>query len=144
MVKSLVLRILAISFLICSAAATCSAATSGPLLFRSPSISKTQIAFTYGGDIWTVSRDGGQAQRLVIGYDLETGPIFSPDGSMVAFSGNYDGNVDVYVVPATGGEPKRLTYHPDPDVAVGWTPDGKSILFESHRASTNDPSKLFT
>lgn len=144
MMKSLVLRIFAVSFLLCSAAAMCSAATTGPLLFRSPSISKTQIAFTYGGDIWVVSRDGGQAQRLVTGYDLETGPIFSPDGSMIAFSGNYDGNVDIYVVRSSGGEPKRLTYHPDPDVAVGWTPDGKSILFESHRASTNDPSKLFT
>src|SRR5215472_10393382 len=144
MVKSLVLRIFAVSILICSTAAICSAATPGPLLLRSPSISKTQIAFTYGGDIWTVSRDGGQAQRLVTGYDLETGPIFSPDGSMVAFSGDYDGNVDVYVVPSTGGEPRRLTYHPDPDVAVGWTPDGKDILFVSSRASTNDPPKLFT
>jgi tricorn protease len=144
MTKSIALRLFAVSFLICSAAAICAAATGGPLLLREPSISKTQIAFSYGGDIWIVNREGGTAQRLVTGYDLETGPIFSPDGSMVAFSGNYDGNVDVYVVPTTGGEPKRLTYHPDPDVAVGWTPDGKNILFVSNRASTNDPAKLFT
>ncbi len=91
-----------------------------------------------------MGREGGEAQRLVTGRDLESGPIFSPDGSMVAFSGNYDSNVDVYVVPSTGGEPRRLTYHPGPDVAVGWTPDGKSVLFHSHRKSTNDPDKLFT
>lgn len=115
-----------------------------PLLLQTPTISKTQIAFVYGGDIWIVGREGGEARRLVTGRDLESGPIFSPDGSMVAFSGNYDSNVDVYVVPSTGGEPRRLTYHPGDDIAVGWTPDGKSVLFHSHRHSTNDPDKLFT
>ncbi|HXA78172.1 MAG TPA: PDZ domain-containing protein [Candidatus Acidoferrales bacterium] len=115
-----------------------------PLLLQTPTLSATQIAFVYAGDIWIVARAGGEAHRLVTGRDLESGPIFSPDGSMVAFSGNYDSNTDVYVVPSTGGEPRRLTYHPGADVAVGWTPDGKSVLFSSHRASTNDPDKLFT
>jgi tricorn protease len=114
------------------------------LLLQTPTLSKTQIAFVYGGDIWIVSRDGGDAHRLVAGTDLATGPIFSPDGSMVAFSGNYDSNVDVYVVPATGGEPRRLTYHPGQDVTVGWTPDGKNVLFRSPRASDNDPHHLYT
>jgi tricorn protease len=115
-----------------------------PLLFQTPTISATQIAFVYGGDIWIVGRSGGEARRLVSGRDLESSPFFSPDGTMVAFSGNYDGNVDVYVVPSTGGEPRRLTYHPGADVAMGWTPDGSSVLFMSHRYSTNDPDKLFT
>ena len=95
-----------------------------PFLLQTPTISKNQIAFVYGGDIWIVGKEGGEAHRLVTGRDLESGPIFSPDGSMVAFSGNYDSNVDVYVVPSTGGEPRRLTYHPGDDIAVGWTPDG--------------------
>ena len=114
------------------------------LLLQTPTLSKTQIAFVYGGDIWTVPREGGAAQRLVTGTDLETGPIFSPDGSTIAYSGNYDGNVDVYVVASTGGEPRRLTYHPGPDYAVAWTPDGKNVLFQSSRTSDNDPSHLFT
>jgi len=114
------------------------------LLIQAPTLSKTQIAFVYGGDIWIVNRDGGEAHRLVTGRDLSTGPIFSPDGSMVAFSGNYDSNVDVYVVPSTGGEPRRLTYHPGADIAIGWTPDGKSVLFSSPRSSENDPHHLFT
>ncbi len=116
----------------------------GPLLLQTPTVSATQIAFVYAGDIWIVSREGGDAHRLVSGRDLGSGPIFSPDGSMVAFSGDYDGNVDVYVVPSAGGEPRRITYHPGADVAVGWTPDGKSVLFRSHRTSVNDPDKLFT
>jgi tricorn protease len=115
-----------------------------PLLLQTPTISATQIAFVYGGDIWIVPRQGGEAQRLVTGTDLETGPIFSPDGSAVAYSGDYDGNIDVYVVPSSGGDPKRLTYHPGPDIAIGWTPDGKRVLFRSHRSSSNDPDKLYT
>ena len=115
-----------------------------PLLLQTPTMSATQIAFVYGGDIWIVGRQGGEAHRLVTGMDLLTAPIFSPDGSMVAYSGNYDGNVDVYVVPSAGGEPTRLTYHPRPDIAVGWTPDGKNVLFQSDRFSTSDPAKLFT
>ncbi len=129
--------------LVLLAASLCLAAAAPPLLLREPALSKTQIAFVYGGDIWVASRSGGDAHRLVTGMDLESRPIFSPDGSLVAFSGEYDGNVDVYVVPASGGEPRRLTWHPDPDVAVGFTPDGKQVLFRSHRDATNDSDQLF-
>ncbi|MGH8318717.1 MAG: S41 family peptidase [Steroidobacteraceae bacterium] len=113
-------------------------------LFDYPTMSKTQIVFEYGGELWSVPRSGGQAHVLASGFDLDAQPIFSPDGSLIAFSGTYDKNTDVYVVPATGGQPRRLTYHPDPDVAIGWTPDGKSILFRSHRYSFSDPNQLFT
>ena len=106
-----------------------------PLLLRRPSVSKTQIVFNYADDLWIVSREGGDARRLTSGIGIETAPRFSPDGSLVAFSGEYEGNFDVYVVPATGGEPKRLTFHPEPDDVMGWTPDGKSILFASPRAT---------
>src|SRR5262249_16520190 len=72
-------------------------------------------------------------------------PAFSPDGVLVAFTGEYDGNPDVYVVPAAGGTPRRLTFHPGDDVVVGWTPDGKSVLFRSSRlAHAAGVSQLFT
>ena len=106
-----------------------------PLLLRHPSISQTQIVFNYGGSLWIVSRDGGDARRLTAGPGTETLPAFSPDGTTVAFTGEYDGNPDVFVVPAAGGVPKRLTYHPGADAVVGWTPDGKNVLFLSTRTS---------
>ena len=106
-----------------------------PLLLQSPTLSKTQIAFAYGGDIWIVDRNGGDARRLVTGTGLESGPLFSPDGSMVAYTGDYDGNEDVYVVAGGGGEPRRLTYHPGTDVALGWTSGRQAILFRSTRNS---------
>ena len=102
-----------------------------PLLLRFPTVSKTQIVFNYGGDFWIVGRDGGEARRLTSGVGTEALPYFSPDGSMVAFTGEYEGNRDVYVVPAAGGVPRRLTYHPAEEYVAGWTPDGKKILFNS-------------
>ena len=107
--------------------------TERPLLMRNPTLSKTQIAFSYAGDLWIVPRNGGEAVRLTTGTGNETGPVFSPDGNWIAFTGEYDGNVDVYLVPSTGGVPRRLTYHPGADTVVGWTPDGKQVLFASGR-----------
>ena len=78
-----------------------------PLLLRHPTISQTQVVFSFAGDLWIVDRAGGDARRLTSGIGAETDPFFSPDGTQVAFSGEYDGNRDVYVVPATGGVPNR-------------------------------------
>lgn len=119
-------------------------AAAAPLLLQSPTVSRSQIAFVYAGDIWVVGREGGQARRLITGYNLASAPYFSPDGSKIAFSANYDGRVSVYVVPAGGGQPKRLTYHPSADVTVGWTQDGSRVLFRSGRNSATDARQLFT
>lgn len=119
------------------------AETNPPLLLQKPTLSKTQIAFVYAGDLWTVPRDGGVARRLTSGAGTETNPIFSPDGATIAFTGEYDGNVDVYTVPAEGGVPKRLTWHPAPDIVLGWSPDGTRILFSSARDSHANFQQLF-
>jgi tricorn protease len=116
-----------------------------PLLMRQPTMSRTQIVFSYAGDLWIAPRGGGEASRLTMGVGNETSPQFSPDGTTVAFTGEYDGNVDLYTVPATGGTPKRLTYHPGADGLAGWTPDGKQLLFVSQRASDSGRlARLFT
>jgi tricorn protease len=119
------------------------AQASHPLLQR-PAFNGSLIVFSYAGDLWTVDRNSGRASRLTTGTGIETDPVFSPDGSMIAFTGEYDGNTDVFVVPAIGGVPKRLTYHPAADYAVGWTPDGKNVIFRSNRSSDSPRyTKLF-
>src|SRR5690348_11860285 len=100
-----------------------------------PTMSKTDIVFSYAGDLWRVAREGGKATRLTSGTGFETEAFFSPDGQTLAFTGEYDGNIDVFTVPVSGGVPKRITYHPDADRVVGWTPEGKRILFRSNRTS---------
>jgi len=132
--RHLLCAVTLLALIIGAASGIASAQAQKPLLLRDPSISKTQIAFSYAGSIWIANRDASNVRRLTVGGH-EGNPIFSPDGSQVAFTGDYDGTRGVYVVPAVGGVPRRLTYHPaDGDVA-GWTPDGKQILFSSERAA---------
>jgi tricorn protease len=120
------------------------AQASPPLLLQKPTLSRDQVVFVYAGDLWIVGRNGGDAARLTTGVGVETDPHFSPDGSLVAFTGEYEGNTDVYVIPTTGGVPRRLTYHPASDRAIGWTPDGQRILFSSPRNSPFYNNRLFT
>lgn len=125
-------------------AASATAAIDARLL-RFPAVSATQIAFVYAGDIWLVAKEGGLAHRLSTPPGEESFPRFSPDGTWLAFSGNYDGNLDIYVVPAGGGVPTRITHHPGPDRMVNWHPDGQSLLFASPREAGKDRfNQLFT
>jgi len=115
-----------------------------PILAQRPALSRTHVVFFFAADLWRVSREGGAAQRLTAGPGVETNPVFSPDGSLIAFTGEYDGNVDVFVIPADGGEPRRMTWHPSSDIVLGWSPDGKNILFTSRRTSFSRFNELFT
>ena len=114
-------------------------------LLSRPAVSAEHMVFAYAGDLWIAGRDGGGARRLTSHPGNETSPRFSPDGALVAFSGEYDGNVDVFVMPAEGGEPKRLTWHPGADLVQGFTVDGSAVLFASQRSMfTNRHFQLFT
>ena len=115
-----------------------------PLLLQKPTLSKSHIVFVYAGDLWSVPREGGEAVRLTSGIGTETYPAFSPDGTRIAFTGEYDGNVDVFVIPASGGVPKRLTWHPAADRVMGWTPDGKRIIFGSSRTAYSRFDEMFS
>ena len=114
-----------------------------PVLAQQPTLSATDIAFVFAGDLWSVPRAGGEARRLTTGAGVESNPLFSPDGKWIAFTGQYDGNVDVFVMPSQGGVPRRLTWHPDSDGTLGWTRDGKKILFSSTRNSYSRFRELY-
>ena len=119
--------------------------TKNTRMLSSPAISDNHLVFAYANDLWVANKDGSNPVRLTISQGDEMRPSFSPDGSMVAFTGSYDGNTDVFVVPTAGGIPKRLTYHPGGDYALEFTPDGKSILFISQReVFTNRYLQFFT
>jgi tricorn protease len=114
-------------------------------LLTQPALSASHIAFVYAADLWVSDVDGRNVRRLTSGDGLESNPAFSPDGALVAFSAQYDGNTDVYVVPVAGGVPTRLTWHPGDDVVQGFSPDGSSVLFTSAReVFTNRHTQLYS
>ena len=104
-------------------------------LFRYPDVSKTQITFVYGGDLWIVDKAGGTASRLSSPAGEEMFPRFSPDGSTIAFTGNYDGNMDIYSISSKGGIPMRVTHHGMGDRLLDWYPDGQHLLYASSSES---------
>jgi tricorn protease len=114
-------------------------------MLSGPAVSARHVAFLYAGDLWAANLDGSGVRRLTSHPGVESNPRFSPDGTLIAFSAQYDGNTDVYVVPVEGGEPKRLTYHPSEDLVQSFTPDGKAVLFTSPReVYTRRHAQLFT
>jgi C-terminal processing protease CtpA/Prc/tricorn protease-like protein len=104
------------------------------LLLRQPAINKdgSLVAFSFQGDIWTVPSSGGKAARLTIHEAYEGNPVFSPDGTQIAFSGARFGNNDIFVMPTEGGMPKRLTFHSGSDNISSWTQADK-IVFSTNR-----------
>jgi tricorn protease len=147
-VKTKIMAILALCLL---AASTLSFGAEEARVLRFPAISKDQIVFSRGGDLYSVPLAGGLARKLTSYHDgYEAFARFSPDGRSIAFTGEYDGNREVYLMPAEGGVPKRLTYTPSlgrddisdrmgpNNLVMGWTPDGKNIVFRSRMRDWND------
>ena len=107
-------------------------------LLRFPDIHQDKVAFVYAGDIYIADVSGGTARRLTSDEGMEVFPKFSPDGSQIAFSAEYNGTRQVYVMPSTGGTPKQLTWYNDVGPmpprggfdyrVLDWTPDGKHIM----------------
>ncbi len=106
-----------------------------PGFYRLPALHGETVVFTAEGDLWKVSLHGGAAQRLTSHPGLESHAAFSPDGTQVAFSAQYEGPTEVYVMPVAGGLPQRLTWHGEGARVAGWTRDGR-VLYSTKAFST--------
>ena len=144
-VNGLLHAVAAAAALLLAAAAGIAAAPEGKVqpLMRFPDIHGDKVAFVCGGDIWSAPAGGGTAVKLTVHDGEEFYPRFSPDGSMIAFTGEYDGNGDVYVMNTGGGDITRVTFHPGYDQVVGWHPLKNKIIFNSARKAFNRFSRLY-
>jgi len=113
------------------------------LLLQEPTLSAEHVVFRHADDLWIVSRAGGEARRLTSSPGREYAPQLSPDGKLLAFSGQYEGNTDVYVMSVDGGVPTRLTWHPSRDTVLDWTPDGSAVVFRSGRFAATRAAKAY-
>ena len=136
---------------VCAPALTAALLTAAPEadltsgLCRYPDISKTDIVFVYGNDLWIVPKQGGVATPVASPPGFEGSPRFSPDGRSIAFRANYDQALDLYTLPVAGGIPQRVTHHPAPEGLCDWTPDGKGLVFmTSALEGLSRAQKLYT
>ncbi|MBK9272588.1 MAG: PD40 domain-containing protein [Saprospiraceae bacterium] len=125
-------------------------------LLRFPATHSGKIAFTYSGNIYLVSTEGGLARRLTSHEGMEIFPRFSPDGSKISFTGQYDGNSEIYTMPSEGGTPSRVTFSatlgrddvsdrmgPN-NICMGWK-DHQTVVFRSRWKDFNDwKGQLYT
>ena len=153
----LLLLFLLASLALPARAAETPAASDDTRLLRFPTTNGSQIVFCYAGQLYTVAREGGTARRLTSGPGYTSFPRFSPNGTRLAFTSQYDGNTEVYVMPAEGGAPTRLTTSatlgrddisdrmgPN-NLVMAWENTKPLVAFRSRMKSFNDfVGQLFT
>lgn len=101
--------------------------------FSEPGISPDgrEIAFSSGGDLWSVPAGGGDARLLVADTAYDRRPMFSPDGRELAFVSSRTGGGDIYVMTLATGTLRRVTWDDGLEQLDGWSRDSRWIYFSS-------------
>jgi len=100
------------------------------LLPEHPAVSPDgrRIVFSYAGDLWTARIEGGLAQRLTVHPGRDSEPVFSPDGTQLAFVSDRAGSPQVHLMTAEGGRPRQVTFHTEGYALQDWSRDGRELL----------------
>ncbi len=128
---------------------TAYAETDAPLWMRGGMISPDgqKIAFSYMGNLYTVPTQGGTAKQLTTHEGYDGHPMWSPDGSQIAFCSNREGSLDVFVMGAEGGTASRVTTHSMNEYPAAWL-DGETLIIRRGGNPTTSeltfPSGSFT
>ena len=136
---------LALAALALSVCSSVSFAQNASPYMTEPSISpdRKEIAFVSGGDIWSVSADGGVARLLISHPANESRPLFSPDGRYLAFGSNRTGGGDIYILEFATGSLRRLTFDDSNEQLDAWSRDGKWIYFFSNSRDISGMNDIY-
>jgi len=118
----------------------------------SPDGTRLVLASPQRGNIVVLNRSTRDQAQLTNDSALDKSPVWSPDGTRIAFVSNRDGNNEIYVMGSDGSQQRRLTDNPCSDSEPEWSPDSQSILFTSDcsgrdqiyilRVDGGDPQRL--
>ena len=105
----------------------------------SPDGKTIALASHSGGafDLFVMSTDGDQKEKLTTTDFWEFGATWSPDGKQVAYLSNETGNYELYVLRKGADKPVRVTDTPGNESAAAWSPDGKTLLYNLNTGSSD-------
>jgi imidazolonepropionase-like amidohydrolase/Tol biopolymer transport system component len=97
------------------------------------------IVFELLGDLYTMPINGGEAKCIVCGLPFDSQPVYSPEGTELAFVSDRDGNENLWVSKADGSEPRQISTMEDNSVFISpeWAPDGKSLYISRYKPDMN-------
>ncbi len=96
------------------------------------------LYFSWRGDVWKASLEGGVAVRLTTNPARDFRPLVSPGGRRIAFASDREGGVQVWVMSAAGGSPRRITFNSEGSLPVAWFPRGEALLTVGVRDRTGE------
>jgi TolB protein len=110
-----------------------------------PSLSPDHTQIVFGLDdnngryfqLYKMDLASGQVSQLTNDRSTHSSPIWSPDGTQIAFVTMQDGQNEIYVMKADGSNVRRLTHRPGDDYAPLWLPNGKQLIFGSDQKGYN-------
>ena len=90
-------------------------------------------------NLWTVDLSTGEHAPLVSGESQFYAPVWSPDGSRLAYISTLEGKPQLYVLYLGSGRTARLTDLDEGPSRPVWSPDGTHLVFTSFVPSKKKP-----
>jgi dipeptidyl aminopeptidase/acylaminoacyl peptidase len=107
----------------------------------SPAISPdgSQVVFSRGwvdklkdqgrSNIWIVDTAGTRLREVTRGSWRDSAPVWSPDGTRIAFLSDRDSTTQIHILFVATGELAQLTHVERTPGNLAWSPDGRQLVF---------------
>jgi dipeptidyl aminopeptidase/acylaminoacyl peptidase len=89
-------------------------------------------------NLWLIDREGKRLRELTSGTGRDSNPVWSPDGTRIAFLSDRDGTTQLHVMWMDTRETAQLTHLERPPADITWSPNSKQIAY-TQRVLDEDP-----
>lgn len=87
-------------------------------------------------DIFVANADGSGLERITNNSRYDAESVVSPDGQLIVFGSQREGDFDIYIMNADGSDVRRLTDRVGYDGGPWFSPDGKNIVWRAWHPET--------